>query len=59
VGLVPLAAMLEAGRFFNPVALTDRQKVDAAVKGLGLNVHHSFDPDLHIIEWSLAKKVSV
>ena len=59
VGLVPLKAMLEAGRFFDPVASNDREMVDAAVKGLGLNVHHLFDPDLHIIEWALAKEVGV
>jgi glutamate formiminotransferase/formiminotetrahydrofolate cyclodeaminase len=59
VGLVPLKAMLEAGRFFNPTASTDREMVDAAMNGLGLNVHHSFDPELHIIEWALAKEASV
>jgi len=59
VGLVPLKAMLEAGRFFNPTASTDREMVEAAMNGLGLNVHHSFDPELHIIEWALAKEASV
>jgi len=57
VGLVPLKAMLDAGRFFDPDAPTDRARVEAAMKGLGLNVHHSFDPDLHIIEWALEKEV--
>lgn len=57
VGLVPLKAMLDAGRFFNPEASTEREIVAAAMEGLGLNVHHSFDPDLHIIEWALEKEV--
>ena len=59
VGLVPLKAMLDAGQFFNPDASTDLAKVEAAMKGLGLNMHHSFDPDLHIIEWALEKEVGV
>ena len=57
VGLVPLKAMLDAGHFFNPDASTDRARVEAAMTGLGLNEHHSFDPDLHIIEWALEKEV--
>ncbi len=57
VGLVPLQAMLEAGEFFDPDASGDRQLVEAAMEGLGLNVHHDFDPDSHIIEWALVKGV--
>lgn len=57
VGLVPLNAMLEAGRYFLPEAVNDEEKVDAAIEGLGLNTHHEFDPELHIIEWALAKEV--
>lgn len=57
VGLVPLKAMLDAGRFFNPVASTELEMVKAAMEGLGLNVHHSFDPNAHIIEWALEKEV--
>ena len=57
VGLVPLPAMLEAGRFFQPDGQSEEDLVMAAVKGLGLNVHHEFDPQRHIIEWALVREV--
>lgn len=57
VGLVPLQAMLEAGRYFSPTATSDEALVSAAVEGLGLNRHHHFDPNLHIIEWALEKEL--
>lgn len=56
VGLVPLQAMLEAGRFFSPDATSDNALVSAAVEGLGLNRHHHFDPEQHIIEWALEQE---
>ena len=57
VGLVPLQAVLDAGRFFSPEAATDEALVSAAMEGLGLNRHHHFDPYLHIIEWALEQEV--
>ena len=57
VGLVPLQAMLEAGRFFEPQAENDEALVNAAVIGLGLNVHHRFSPREHIIEWAIESGV--
>ena len=57
VGLVPLQAMISAGEFFAPEAEDERAKVAAAVKGLGLNHHHRFVPDEHIIEWALDREV--
>ena len=57
VGLVPLEAMLDAGRYFSPTATTDEALVSAAVEALGLNRHHHFDPNLHIIEWALEKEM--
>ena len=53
VGLVPLSAMLEAGRFFQPDSQDEKSLVEAAVAGLGLTEHHHFDPRVHIIEWAL------
>ena len=55
VGLVPLNAMLEAGRYFSPGATSDLDLVSAAVDGLGLDRHHHFDPMMHIIEWALGQ----
>jgi glutamate formiminotransferase/formiminotetrahydrofolate cyclodeaminase len=57
VGLVPLSAMVQAGRFFDPQANDDESLVEAAVQGLGLNAHHQFDPRKHIIEWALKGEV--
>ncbi len=57
VGLVPLSAMLQAGRYFNPEATDDASLVQAAVHALGLNNHHEFNPQKHIIEWALASEV--
>ena len=57
VGLVPLSAMLNAGRFFNPEATDETSLVQAAVHALGLNKHHEFNPQKHIIEWALASEV--
>jgi len=57
VGLVPLQAMLEAGRFFEPQAGNDEALVNAAVDGLGLNTHHRFSPREHIIEWAIESGV--
>ena len=61
VGLVPLAAMLEAGRYFlrqqqRSLGLPDREIIKIAVKSLGLDDLQPFDPDKKIIEYVLAGK---
>ena len=53
VGLVPLNAMLEAGRFYLPEASDEHELVNAAINGLGLREHHRFEPDESIIEWAI------
>ena len=58
VGLVPLSAMLNAGQFFMPDEEDEDELVAAAIQSLGLNAHHDFDPQRHIIEWALANGVS-
>ena len=58
VGLVPLGAMLDAGRYFNPEGVTDEELVASAIESLGLNEHHEFHPNQHIIEWALKKEVA-
>ena len=58
VGLVPLAAMVDAGRYFNPKAETEEELVQTAVNCLGLNEHHEFIPHQHIIEWALREEVN-
>ena len=59
VGLVPLEAMLESGRWYADQEVRDeRALVTAAIEGLGLDSLGGFDPDERIIEWALLKAVS-
>jgi glutamate formiminotransferase/formiminotetrahydrofolate cyclodeaminase len=58
VGLVPLNAMLEAGRYFlrkqqRSTGVPDRELIKIAVKSMGLDELGPFDPDEKIIEYKL------
>ena len=54
VGLVPLSAMLEAGRWYSSADVTDEAElVDAAISGLGLDHLGPFNSNERIIEWAL------
>lgn len=59
VGLAPLQAMLSAGRFFEPDEDDETTLVYVAVEKLGLNAHHHFDPNIHVIEWALKQEENV
>ena len=59
VGLIPLEAMLRAGRHYlkrqgGCLGLTERQVVETAIQSLGLREISQFDPDEKIIEYRLA-----
>ncbi|MCZ6652833.1 MAG: glutamate formimidoyltransferase [Planctomycetota bacterium] len=61
VGLVPLNAMLDAGRYFlkkqqRSAGIADREIIKIAVKSLGLDELSPFDPDDKIIEYAIAQK---
>lgn len=61
VGLVPLRAMLDAGRHFlqkqqRSAGIADREIIKIAVKSMGLDDLAPFDPDKKIIEYVLAAK---
>ena len=57
VGLVPLSAMLESGRWYAYDGCEDEEElVSAAIKGLGLDYLGEFDPKQRIIEWALERK---
>jgi glutamate formiminotransferase/formiminotetrahydrofolate cyclodeaminase len=61
VGVVPLKAMLDAGRYFlrkqqRSTGIPEREIVRIAVKSLGLDELYPFDPDKKIIEYILADK---
>jgi len=59
VGLIPLSAMLDAGRHFlrkqqRSVGVSDRELIKIAVKSLGLDDLYPFKPEEKIIEYRLA-----
>lgn len=67
VGLVPLEAMLEAGRYFlrkqrRSVGVSDAELIKIAVRSMGLDELSPFDPREKIIEYSIedsAKKTLI
>jgi glutamate formiminotransferase/formiminotetrahydrofolate cyclodeaminase len=63
VGLIPLDAMLQAGRHYlerqgQSLGLTERQIVETAIQSLGLRELTEFDPDEKIIEYRLAREAA-
>ena len=58
VGLVPLDAMLEAGRWYGDDGLTESEYIDVAVEKLGLNSISNFEPKERIIEWAIMERES-
>ena len=55
VGLVPLEAMISAGRNYHkePDSADESSLVDAAIKGLMLDILGEFNPESSIIEWAI------
>jgi len=58
VGLIPLNAMLDAGRYFlrkqqRSTGISDKELIKIAVKSLGLNDLYPFKPEEKIIEYML------
>jgi glutamate formiminotransferase/formiminotetrahydrofolate cyclodeaminase len=61
VGLIPLEAMLEAGRYFlrkqqRSTGVSENELVRIAVKSMGLDELAPFKPEERIIEWLLKNK---
>lgn len=61
VGVVPLACMLEAGRYFlkkqqRSCGIPDEEIIETAVRSLGLNELAPFDPGKRIIEYLLEEE---
>ncbi len=61
VGLIPLRAMLDAGRYFlkkqkRSTGVSDKELIKIAVKSLGLNDLYPFKPEEKIIEYAIAAK---
>ena len=59
VGLVPLEAMLSAGRFYigDDSVVDEKVLVQKAISGLMLDVSDDFEPESSIIEWVIKKVV--
>ncbi len=57
VGLVPLEAMISAGRHYHkePGSALESSLVDAAINGLMLDILGEFDPKSSIIEWAISE----
>jgi glutamate formiminotransferase / formiminotetrahydrofolate cyclodeaminase len=60
VGLVPLEAMLDAGRYFlrkqeRSLGVSDKELIKIAVKSMGLDDLYEFKPDDKIIEYAMQK----
>jgi glutamate formiminotransferase/formiminotetrahydrofolate cyclodeaminase len=60
VGLIPLQAMLEAGRYFlrkqkRSLGVSDKELIKIAVKSLGLDDLYPFQPEEKIIEYAIAE----
>ena len=61
VGLIPLKAMVDAGKYFlkkqmRSVGVSDRELIKIAVKSMGLDDLYPFKPEEKIIEYVLAGK---
>jgi glutamate formiminotransferase/formiminotetrahydrofolate cyclodeaminase len=61
VGVVPLQAMLDAGKYFlrkqqRSTGVSDKELIKIAVKSMGLDELYPFDPDKKIIEYILNKE---
>ena len=61
VGLIPLKAILDAGRYFlakqeRSAGVSDSELIKIAVKTMGLNDIHPFNPEEKIIEYVMAEK---
>jgi len=61
VGLIPLKAMLDAGRYFlkkqrRSIGVSDEELIKIAVKSLGLDDLDPFKPEEKIIEYAIADK---
>jgi len=60
VGLIPLNAMLDAGRYFlkkqnRSLGVSDKELIKIAVKSMGLDELYKFKPEEKIIEYVMAK----
>lgn len=53
VGLAPLEAILESGRFYRPAARSQEEIIEAAIKNMRLGKFSKFEPKRKIIEFAI------
>lgn len=53
IGLVPLQALLDAGRYYAPTAIQESDLIDATIQGLGLDALAPFLPQERVVEYCL------
>ncbi|WP_372947135.1 glutamate formimidoyltransferase [Mariniphaga sp.] len=63
VGLIPLQAMLDAGKYFlrkqqRSAGISDEEIIKIAIKSMGLDELHPFDPKKKIIEYLIEENTS-
>jgi glutamate formiminotransferase / formiminotetrahydrofolate cyclodeaminase len=63
VGLIPLKAMLDAGKYFlqkqqRSIGVSEKELIKIAIKTMGLDELQPFKPEERIIEYLLAEKAS-
>jgi glutamate formiminotransferase/formiminotetrahydrofolate cyclodeaminase len=61
VGLIPLRAMLDAGRYFlekqqRSAGVSDDELIKIAIRSMGLSETHAFNPEVKIIEYVMTEK---
>jgi len=61
VGLIPLKAIIDTGKYFlgkqhRSIGVSDNELINIAVRSMGLNDIHPFDPQEKIIEFVMAGK---
>jgi glutamate formiminotransferase / formiminotetrahydrofolate cyclodeaminase len=64
IGLIPLKAMLDAGKYYlrkqkRSAGVSDEELIRIAVKSMGMNELHEFNPDEKIIEYVMEEKDKV
>jgi len=60
VGLIPLKSLLDAGRYYlakqeRSAGVSDKELIKIAIRSMGLNDIHHFNPEEKIIEYVMAK----
>lgn len=63
IGLIPLKSLLDAGRYFltkqqRSAGVSDEELIKIAVRSMGLNEIHKFNPEEKIIEYVMEEKAN-